>query len=67
MGRAFEMMLGVAVELAEGRGDLALALSGIRRVRRDVPIELINEGSVSSGGGRGVRLKSAPLPPPRST
>jgi transcriptional regulator with XRE-family HTH domain len=30
-------------------------------------IELINEGSVSSGGGRGVRLKSAPLPPPRST
>jgi transcriptional regulator with XRE-family HTH domain len=30
-------------------------------------IELINEGSVSLGGGRGVRLKSAPLPPPRST
>jgi transcriptional regulator with XRE-family HTH domain len=30
-------------------------------------IEVINEGSVSLGGGRGVRLKSAPLPPPRAT
>jgi transcriptional regulator with XRE-family HTH domain len=29
-------------------------------------IELINEGSVSLGGGRGVRLKSAPTPPPRA-
>jgi transcriptional regulator with XRE-family HTH domain len=29
-------------------------------------IELINEGSVSLGGGRGVRLKSAPPPPPRA-